>query len=270
MVGKSDIVYVFSGGSVNADFRKSLGGDPSSVPILEGLNNLWDNVTEAESLVGLVDYRCFYLFNNNFGDTFWNCVIYNEHDTQEGSTIEVGLFRSDEVQRLTVQGNVTNGSLTMSYDDSLFTFVWDSNLAICATNLRTAINSIPQLSNVSVEVSQGSGITNFVLVYSGDDANRFHPLLGVTSNNLSPQVTVTTSRVSAGSPINAIATLIDTDATVPTGVTFSTPTPDEHLVIGHLRPGDGFAVWLRRTTRLGTMAIAGDGFEFVCSGTAFL
>ena len=56
----SDIVMVYTGGSVNTDPSQSLGGNPSNQPVSGLANNLFKDITDAQSVSGLIDYRCFY------------------------------------------------------------------------------------------------------------------------------------------------------------------------------------------------------------------
>ena len=61
----TDISFVLSGGSTNLNPNNSLGGMPSSAPIVDStMNNLFDDVSALESQTDFVDYRCFYIFND--------------------------------------------------------------------------------------------------------------------------------------------------------------------------------------------------------------
>ncbi len=62
------IEYRLSGGQFNAVPNGSLGGQRSDTLITtDTLENLFDNITRAEALVGRTEYRCFYVFNTGGG-----------------------------------------------------------------------------------------------------------------------------------------------------------------------------------------------------------
>jgi hypothetical protein len=88
----TDITFVLSGGSSNANPYLSLGGDPSGYPISGTLNNLFDNVTMEEATAGDMDYRCIYVFNDHTTDALYETRIYLENQVSGGSTIEIGVW----------------------------------------------------------------------------------------------------------------------------------------------------------------------------------
>mgnify|MGYP005607305151 CR=1 FL=1 len=275
MIQNTDIVYVLSGGSTNADPKASLGGDPSAVPILNGLNNLLANVSATDAKAGYVDYACFYIFNDSLEDTLWNSGVYLTNQSGDGSVIELGFTRADEIQKLIVSGQVTGGSLTLSYDGDNFSFGHDSNLGTWTANFQSALRTIDALADVVVNADQTTSTENvvttaFTILYTGNaSGNRFQPILTLVSNDLDPAPVISVSRSVGGSPINSIATLIDKATTVPSNVTFYSPTESEPFSIGDLRPTDGFPVWMKRTTPANSLALADDTLRVVCNGTAF-
>src|SRR3990167_10806612 len=128
MIQGSDIQYVLSGGPANNDPNLSLGGDPSSVGISDGINNLFDDVSDEESQAGATDYRCFYIFNNNVTDSFYGTKLWIESEVAEGSDINVGIPLKDDIQKITITGNVTSGNLQLVYDTTSFSFNFDSDV----------------------------------------------------------------------------------------------------------------------------------------------
>lgn len=274
MIETNDIVYVLSGGATNADPDKSLGGDPSSSPVLNGLNSLFANVSSDDAQAGLTDYRCMYVFNNSLVETLWKSKVFTQGEITSGSDAELGFIFADEIQNLTVIGNVTGGTLTLSYEGSNFTFSFSSNLSTWVANFQSAIRSIATLEEVQVSAQTSTSVdlqtvTVFTILYTGSSGQRFHPILEVVANALTPSAIVSASRSIGGSPINSIATIIDHATTTPNGVTFGPATQLEPMSIGHLRPTDGFPVWIKRVTPAGTQPVAGDGFTIVVGGTAF-
>jgi hypothetical protein len=92
-VVSADIKLYLSGGASNADPLLSLGGIISSTLVsATALNNLWDNVTDAEALAGNTDYRCIYVNNTNVTDTLAAAKAYILSNTPSAdTTITVGL-----------------------------------------------------------------------------------------------------------------------------------------------------------------------------------
>lgn len=91
-----EIVLRLSGGSGNSDPNASLGGVISSNAVVDAtLNNLFDNVSGAESEAGDVEYRCVYVRNGNATLTMQNAVVWIQTNTPAaGSTIDIGLGTS--------------------------------------------------------------------------------------------------------------------------------------------------------------------------------
>jgi hypothetical protein len=272
MIQDGDIVHVLSGGASNQNQFASLGGDPSSYPVPNGINNLFENVTADEQEDGLVDYMCFYVFNNSNTETLWNSTVAITDEVAGGSDMALGFAFVDEIQTVTVVGDPTTGSLTLGHGDEDFTFSYNSDLGVWAANFQTAIRTVDGLEDVTVTAQTGIGPSTtvvFTVIFAGTSGKRFHPTLTVTSNGLTPASTVTTSKIVPGSPINGIAPLIDAPTTTPTGVSFYTPSMENPLSIGHLGPTEGYPVWVRRTTAAGSSALASDGGAVLVSGTAF-
>ncbi len=62
------VEYRLSGGQFNASGNGSLGGQRSDTLITtDTIENLFDNISRAEALVGRTEYRCFYVFNTGGG-----------------------------------------------------------------------------------------------------------------------------------------------------------------------------------------------------------
>lgn len=90
----SDIVMRLSGGSANANVNASLGGVMSSVPVSFGdtMNNLFDNVSDAEAVAGDDNYRCVYVRNSNGSDTLNAVKIYTSSNTPSPTTkVQIGV-----------------------------------------------------------------------------------------------------------------------------------------------------------------------------------
>jgi len=83
------MTWYYSGGAANADPDASLGGAISSVAVGEALNDLFDDVSGAESEAGDVEYRCVY-FKNETGGTLENVHVYVPGQPSGDDSFKVG------------------------------------------------------------------------------------------------------------------------------------------------------------------------------------
>ena len=266
----SDISVVFSGGSSNIDPNASLGGDPSNTPVVSNvINNLFADVTPAQSAAGREDYRCIYFFND--GDTqIWNCNLWIAGDVTGGATPEIGIASTNEVQRITITGGpVTGGSFTLGYGSNEFVSNFNADLGVWATALQTSILLMINLDgsrtfhDVAV-TAQAAGSTTviFNIAFSVVDGLRSNNPFVVVNNLLTPlhgiDITITTTQ--DGAPINTISGEINLDTTPPGGVLFELATEATPINIPRLEPNEGFPLWIKRTVIAGAEALADDGF----------
>ncbi len=89
-ITSAEIQYRLSGGAANADANLSLGGAKSNTAVPSGL---FDTVTSAESAAGDIEYRCFYVHNNNGTLTLQNAVVWIDTNTT-GNRIAIGVGSS--------------------------------------------------------------------------------------------------------------------------------------------------------------------------------
>lgn len=83
----ADIQTRYSGGAANGDPNASLGGAESNQSFASGVqNNLWDDVTGAESASGDTEYRGFYVHNNNGAQAWLGPVIWIDQLTSSPDT----------------------------------------------------------------------------------------------------------------------------------------------------------------------------------------
>lgn len=92
-VVSSDIKLFLSGGAANASPAASLGGEKSNTQVsATAMNNLFDNVSDAEAVAGDVEYRCIYIFNDNDTDTLNTTAVFIQSNTPSAdSAIAIGL-----------------------------------------------------------------------------------------------------------------------------------------------------------------------------------
>ena len=88
-----DIDFFLSGGAGNTDPDASLGGVISTTQLTDNvLNNLWDDVSGAESSPGDTEYRCIYVVNSHGSLTLQGAVIWISTNTSDpASAISIAL-----------------------------------------------------------------------------------------------------------------------------------------------------------------------------------
>lgn len=89
----TDLKNRFSGGAANADPNASLGGIKSSnEPTDATLENLFDNVSSAESSSGDTEYRCIYIHNAHATLALTSPKVWIQQETPSAdSVIDIGL-----------------------------------------------------------------------------------------------------------------------------------------------------------------------------------
>lgn len=257
-----DLVIVLTGGSTNTNPNDSLGGDPSSQPLVGVLNNLFDNITEEEATVGKTEYRCMYIFNNNTTDAFYEMELFIVSEVTGGATVEIGVEKRKETQKMIVSGSATGGTFDITYTPpggtiQVRTVTYDPDPATWAINLQNSLNSI---STIDCLVGVSGSFTNRVFNINFQDY-RNRDLISLDITNLIGGTTSSVSKTFPGSPINSIPPLVDSETTAPFDVNFSYPTIDNTLKIGTLYAEEGFPLWVKRTVAANTDAIENDGFK---------
>jgi hypothetical protein len=263
--------FLLSGGSSNTSTDNSLGGDPSNVPILNGLNNLFSPITK-NSTIG-IDYRCFYIENTSTDTNLLDSVV--SFTVVGTANILIGATLQDEVQQIVLNGDIVGGTFALQYlTQSTSSIQWTPMLTTMATNIQNALNDLTYLSNVQVTAQRPSS-TQFIYIitFAGDDGNKnYLPLSIVNNQMLGIGVNFSITTVVSGSPINAVAPSIGFPNQAPNGVTFVTT----ELTIGNLGPGDYFSLWLQRSITqndidsLASLSnIEQNGLTLSMSGTSF-
>ena len=89
----ADIQSRYSGGAGNASAAASLGGAESATAFASGVaNNLWDDVSGAESAAGDIEYRGFFWHNGHATLALQSAVTWIDALTTAGDTeFDIGL-----------------------------------------------------------------------------------------------------------------------------------------------------------------------------------
>lgn len=261
----SDIKLFLSGGAFNTDPNASLGGEISNQEIVGITNNLFDDISDEENDDGRIDFRCFYVSNENVTDTWGGIEAVILSQVEGGSSVELGISTITDQQNITITGTASGGSFTISYLGDNVVVSHDANLATWASNLQSGLNGLATLSGVAVSASESGSVITFEVSFEGNDDNRNHSLIVLVINAITGSPTIDIEKIQAGAPINSTAPDIGAfDTTPPTGVDFSSGS----LSIGDLQATDNFPLWVRRTTVAGVDPVEDDGFSLRTSGTS--
>jgi hypothetical protein len=252
-ISSDNISFVLSGGSNNSNPKLSIGGQPSSTPILGSINNLFSNITSEEASAGKTDYRCFYVFNDSQSDTLYSSKIYIFSKASfSSSKIEIGIATAIDRQSIEIIGPISSGSVVLAYEQRSATVSWGGSPSNFQNNLLSQLASIGLSGITSVLLSSGNTHL-FSIAFEGALKNKNHSKLAVQQNNLvgSGTPVVTIRKTSEGQPINSIAPLVASEKATPSGVVFSQANSINPISIGSIGPGEGFPVWVKRTTPTG-------------------
>ncbi|NBT57382.1 hypothetical protein EBT16_01215 [bacterium] len=266
-IGSTNIEFLLSGGTNNADPSKSTGGGPSSFPVLGSLNNLFPDITSEEASSGKVDYRCFYVKNSGSSVTLYDTQVLVSSQNSGGSYVDIGIAKSTDVQRIDVTGSPTSGTAVFRLGSTLVSVNWGSSPFGFLSSLLNALSYVGAAAEVVYSILGNT--TFFTVTFSGANDNKSWPTMQVQENNLvggSEAPTITVRKISDGRPINSSAPSLVTDQMAPSGVTFQSGS----LLVGKMEPGDFAPVWVRRTTPANTEFSLNDGFTVKVSGKPFL
>lgn len=132
-ITSGDIQFRLSGGAGNSDPDLSLGGVISSTAITDAsVENLFDNVTGAESTAGDTEYRGFYV-RNNHGSLTWQDV---------GCWISTETPSADSLINLALAGEGVNVTMETIGNESTAP-IGESFTHITTEGTRLVIGDIP-------------------------------------------------------------------------------------------------------------------------------
>lgn len=270
-ISLSQIEFLLSGGNNNNSPSKSLGGSASSFPILGSANNLFSDVTSEEAQAGKNDFRCFYIKNLSETDSLFNSKIFIYSQKTLGSTVQLGIAKETDVQELKIVGSVLSGNLMLKYGQQEISVSWGGSSSNFSSNLILAFNSIGILG-VEVDTSTSPSTLNFNISFKGNSNYRNHPVLELSSNNLSgiSKPIVTIRKLKEGKPINSVAPLLATESVIPNGVEFYNTNSEQKIDLGTIKPSDLIPVWIKRTTNPNTDFEEKDYFIFKIQGDPFI
>lgn len=252
-----DIILVYSGGTQNAIQQNSLGGFPSPVEVdNEEKNNLFNDISPRQTTLGVTDYRCLYIFNDD-STRRMEVTLFFSYLNDVGASMRLGFLQQNAVQSLSFPVLATSGTFTLTIQGLTTSVInWDNDSDVLAENIETAIQTI-----TDCEISAVSPFS-YNITFKGVLGNKSLTTMSVTNNNLEPIGTIvpTVQQVTTGSPINTIAPDTGLENLSPTGVPFlNVLTPG--IQIGTLFPSEGFPLWFKRSIDPGFDPVEGDGFN---------
>lgn len=284
-ISESQIIFLLSGGQSNRDITKSVGGLPSTTRIDNGLNNLFEDLTQSQSVAGYVDYRCFYV--KNVANQDWETVyVYMKDQPDGGAFGTLGVELNDDKQQFNIvsKNGANGGHFTVNFGSSTNLSVgYDSDIAIFANNFREALINSGECSEVSVtgkvypNASYPPYYTNmtfqvFLIEFTGPDGHRNQPLVELNTNDLTclpgDTINITASKLVKGAPSNTIAPEMPNTTTAPDNVLFQITTRNNPIEIGTIKVGESVPIWLRRELSPGTEQLLGDSFTVGLLGTS--
>ncbi len=94
-VTAANILFFYTGGGTNSDPNASLGGGAGNPVFSTALNNLFDNVSAAESGAGDTEYRCLIVYNDHTTDSLYDVKIWADETTSSSTALALGLDALD-------------------------------------------------------------------------------------------------------------------------------------------------------------------------------
>ncbi len=221
----ADGKYTIKGGGANPGYVNvsvtfgslPVTGQTDAITIANVANELFDDVSKAESYTGDSEYRCFYFKNTHPADSFLDVIVFIPTGTTPG-TLSFGKDPAGVGDGITK----TISSLT--------------RVSTTATAISTAHGYVTgQTVTISGAVESAYNISAVITV---DDADTFH--YTVAGSPTTP---------ATGSPVakRGVAVTIANEGVAPSGVSFSTASSEATGVsLGALAPGEVAAVWEKR------------------------
>ena len=267
MISPKDILYLFSGGSSNSNQEKSLGGSVSSYQVPGSVNNLFPNIDESQQSTGILDYKCFYVFNNSLVNIFDNVNIYIENNLSILPILTLGVKKTNSIQEIVITGSITGGFIILGISNlQTYKISYSGSPISYGAEIENALNNLLENISVVVLTTFTSNIQKHQITFVGPFGFRAQDSIVVIQNSLIssgqsiPQIQ--SNYISIGSPVNTQAGNVLSTYNAPEGVTFFDTNKDVSVEIGTLLPGDYFPVWIRRNVPAGTPPIVSAMGEF--------
>jgi hypothetical protein len=185
-----ELLWLHSGGAFNKEPENDLGNYPSRFQIsgeppeeMNTMNNLFDDVMPEEA--GMVDYRCFYLWNPNTTVAIEGIELELEQCDLCGSDIEYGSKLQNDIQEIKIickDGSDPDIGGFVIFDTEFgapFTIFWKGDYCTFGADLQTELRKQPWCEEVTV-----TGCNPYLVEFKGGAGNRNVHIMRVVQNDL--------------------------------------------------------------------------------------
>ncbi len=157
----SDIIFRLSGGTSNTSPAASLGGARSTaggtaVITTDTLNNVWDDVSGADSSSGKTEYRGIYVLNNHGSLTLTAAKIWiSSNTTSADDTIDIALAVEGLNATMATIANETTAPATVTFAGTANSFATGLSLGNIPSGqhygvwIKRVVNSNAQAANAN-------------------------------------------------------------------------------------------------------------------------
>jgi hypothetical protein len=195
-----------------------VGDESDTVTIANIANELWDDVSKAESFAGDTEYRCLYIYNTHDVDAFLDTIAYITAQPTPEATIAIGL------DPITVGTGLVHSVVGITRSGSTAT----------------------------AEITGHPFVTGETLVFAGADQAAYNVTATVTyvdADHVSYTVSGTPTTPATGTitASSGVAQTVANESTAPSGVTFTSPSSSgSGISFGEIAIGKCRALWVRR------------------------
>jgi hypothetical protein len=189
--------------------------------------------------------------------------VYNQNSS--AAVCYIGLDKKNDIQKITLSGSPISGNLVLNYDGDDFTVEFSSNTQQLALNFQQQLIDLGLLG-VIVTTEAKTGYYNILINFESDSGFKYHPLISLVSNNLSPSTEFFINKIQDGSPINIIVPKTQSILSEPENITFDLITPINPIYLASLKPNEGIPIWLKRVVPAGTSKSGALNFQFKIKG----
>lgn len=195
VVPPASLLWLHSGGAFNKEPENDLGNYPSKFQIsgepseeVNTMNNFFDDVMPEET--GMIDYRCFYLWNPNTIAAMESIELELEQCDICGSDITYGSKLQNDIQTIEIicNGGTEEKPATPNiggfviFDTEFgapFTVFWKGNYCTFGADLQARLNEQPWCEEVTV-----TGCNPYEVEFKGGVGNRNVCIMRVVQNDL--------------------------------------------------------------------------------------
>lgn len=195
-----------------------IGDESDSITVANIANELFDDVSKAESFAGDVEYRCIYVTNTHPTDSFLDVIAW-------------------------IAGQPTPGTLALALDPA----------PMGSGAVGSVVGITRSGTTATVEQTSHGHVDGSTITFAGADQAAYNVAAVITVTDpdhytytvSGSPTTPATGTITASS---GVSQTVANENTAPTGVTFSSPSSSSTgISLGEIPPGKSRALWVRRT-----------------------